>query len=64
MMLLCRILCFAGIVLLAYVIFSKPREILIETPAEEPRVSNSQVSNPQPVTRPRPGPGQIRIPPP
>jgi len=54
MMILSRTLCFVGIVVLAFVIFSKPREIR-EPPAEKP-----QASNPQPPLRPpstpRPGP--------
>jgi len=54
MMILSRILCFVGIVVLAFVIFSKPREIT-ETPAE-PQVEKPQVSELQQPSTPRPRP--------
>ena len=54
MMILSRTLCFVGIVVLAFVIFSKPREIS-EPPAEKPQVSNPQAPL-QPPSTPRPGP--------
>lgn len=55
-----RILCFAGIVVLAFVIFRKPREIVItDPPAEKPQVSLPQppsTTRPRPRTQPRPTP--------
>jgi len=52
MMVACRILCFVGLVVLAYAIFSRPREIVItDPPAETLQVSKPQL---QPATRPRP----------
>jgi hypothetical protein len=49
MTILARILCFVGVVVLGFVIFKKPREIVIIDPPAEP-----QVSLPQPPSTPRP----------
>jgi hypothetical protein len=52
MTILARILCFVGIVVLGFVIFREPREIItIDPPAE-----TSQISLPQPPSTPRPRP--------
>jgi hypothetical protein len=60
MMIVSRILCFVGIVVLAFVIFRKPREIVItDPPAEKSQVSLPQppsTARPRPRTRPRPMP--------
>jgi hypothetical protein len=60
MMILSRILCFVGIVVLGFVIFRKPREIVtIDPPAETSQISLSQppsTSRPRPRTQPRPKP--------
>jgi hypothetical protein len=55
MMIISRIICFVGIVVLAYVIFfSKPREIVIEQPAEPPVEEQGSKPQPTPPTRPKP----------
>ena len=58
MMILYRILCLVGIVVLAFVIFSKPREITLTEPQVQPQAE--QVSKPpppsRPSTRPKPQP--------
>jgi hypothetical protein len=51
MTILARIFCLVGIVVLAYVIFSKPREITVTEPQIQPHVE--QVSNPQTPARPK-----------
>ena len=58
MMILSRILFFVGIVILAFVIFRKPREIVTtDPPAEKPQVSLPQPpSTPRPQGQPRPKP--------
>ncbi len=58
MMILSRILFFVGIVILAFVIFRKPREIVTtDPPAEKPQVSLPQPpSTPRPQAQPRPKP--------
>ncbi len=58
MMILSRILFFVGIVILALVIFRKPREIVTtDPPAEKPQVSLPQPpSTPRPQAQPRPKP--------
>ena len=56
MTILARSFCFVGIVVLAYVIFSKPREITVTEPQVQPQVE--QVSKPQPPSRPRTRPKQ------
>ena len=60
MTILSRILCCAGIVVLAFVIFRKPREIVTtDPPAEKPQVSLPQPpSTPQPRPRTQPRPKQ------
>ncbi|PYU19348.1 MAG: hypothetical protein DMG30_24525 [Acidobacteria bacterium] len=58
MTILARILCFVCIVVLAFVIFSKPREITLTEPQVQPQAE--QVSKPpppsRPSTRPKPQP--------
>jgi len=57
MMVLCRVLCFVGLVVLAFAIFSKPREIVVtDPPAEAPQVSKPQPARPRhrPQTEPQP----------
>jgi hypothetical protein len=58
-----RILSFVGIVILAYVIFSRPREITFteaptEKQPEKPLASNPQPPKPRPRARPQPQPAQ------
>jgi hypothetical protein len=55
MTILARILCFAAIVVLAFVIFSKPREITVTEPQVQPQ-PEKQASKPQPRPRSRPKP--------
>lgn len=57
MMMLCRILCFVGLVALAFAIFSKPREIVItDPPAEAPQVSKPEAARPRPRPQTKPQP--------
>lgn len=54
MTILSRIFCFVAVVVLAFVIFSKPREIVTtEQPAEKPQVSTPPQPPPTPRSRPR-----------
>lgn len=54
MMILSRTLCVVFIVVLAFLIFRKPRDIVTEQPAEKPQASKAQQTPPpQPLPRPR-----------